>query len=509
MVIAVRTERGPDRLEVVKEADTAQEHERLAHEAAMLRRAAHPGVVDVVSHSPGTLRLRHHGTPLARLGPLPADESAAIVRALAETVAAVHGQGVVHSRIDADHVVLGERDRPRLCGFGAAVEATEETEAVDVAALGRLLDELLDAAADLPWSPPHRGVRHGGLRKRALQGFRSAAAAAQRADAEQRPTARHLATALLEALPGMSLPAAPVGDVAADEQRRFADIPADFDPTSDLGWSDDDLSYLAIAEESDEEWITGQIPVVDVGEADDADVPRTGGAPAGPVVAWDLEGWETGDEPPVPDDDADDEPSGDIRPPGPPVITIRGPAGSSSAAAPDRRLLVGVAAIVLVLGAVAGSAIAQALRPFGGEPIAASTTTTTVVRGEEVTAPTYPASCEVPELPGPDVDGDDCPDPVELDDRVAQVGTVRVELGEEGDLVAVADSDCDGVATPVVLRPGTGEVFVFTEWSLDEPVEITATSVVPGAESIDVGEGECPPVLVTGDDVSRVVAAPR
>ena len=509
MVIAVRTERGPDGLEVIKEAETPEEQERLAHEAAMLRRAAHPGVVDVVSHSPGTLRLRHHGTPLARLGPLPADQSAAIVRALAETVAAVHAQGVAHTRIDAGHVVLGERGRPRLCGFGAAVEATEETEAVDVAALGRVLDDLLDDAADLPWSPSHRGVRHAGLRKRALPAFRSAAAAAQRDDVGQRPTARHLATALLEALPGMSLPDAPVGEGAAEGERRFADIPADFDPTSDLGWSDDDLSYLAIAEESDEEWITGQIPVVDV---DEADAPPTGGAPTGPVVAWDLEGWETGDEAPAPDpDDADEGSSGDTRPAGPPVITIRAPAGSSSPAGTDRRLLVGVAAIVLVLGAVAGSAIARALRPFGGEPIAASTTTTTttVVRNEQSTAPTYPASCDVPEVPGPDVDGDDCPDPVELDDRVAQVGTVRVELGEEGDLVAVADSDCDGVATPVVLRPETGEVFVFAEWTLDEPVEITATRVVPGARSIDVGEGRCPPVLVTGDDVSQVVTAPR
>lgn len=507
MVIAVRTERGPDGLEVIKEAETPEEQERLAHEAAVLRRAAHPGVVDIVSHSPGTLRLRHCGTPLARLGPLPADQAAAVVRALAETVAAVHGQGVAHTRIDAEHVLLGDRGRPQLCGFGGAVDLTEETEAVDVAALGRMLDELLDAATDLPWSPTHRGVRHAGLRKRALQGLRAASAAAQRDDADQRPTARHLATALLDALPTMSLPAVPVVDPVTEGGRSFSDIPADFDPTADLGWSDDDLSYLAIAEESDEEWITGQIPVVDV---DGADGPATGGTPPGPAVAWDLEGWETGDAPPAPQpDDAHEESAEAAGRAGPPVITIRGPAGSLAAAAPDRRLLVAVAAVVLVLGAVAGSVIARALRPFGGEPVTASTTTTTVVPSEESTAPTYPAPCDVPELPGPDVDGDDCPDPVELDDRIARVGTVQVELGEEGDLVAVADSDCDGVATPVVLRPGTGEVFVFPEWSLDEPVEVTATSVVPGADDISVGEGRCPPVVVTGDDVSRVVTAPR
>ncbi len=166
MVIAVRTERGPSGLEVVKQSDTPADEARLHHEAEMLRRAARPGVVEVVGESAGVLRLRHRGTALARLGPLAPDQSAAIVRAVADVVDSMHHQGIAHTRIGLDHVLIGERGRPRLCGFGDATAATEETTADDVAALGRLLDDLLDAGREAMWTPAHRGVRSAPRRSR-------------------------------------------------------------------------------------------------------------------------------------------------------------------------------------------------------------------------------------------------------------------------------------------------------------------------------------------------------
>jgi hypothetical protein len=131
--------------------------------------------------------------------------------------------------------------------------------------------------------------------------------------------------------------------------------------------------------------------------------------------------------------------------------------------------------------------------------------TSVAPEGEPVEPITYPSGCSVPDVPGPDVDGDTCPEPIELQERTATVGTVRIELGEPGDVVAVADSDCDGVATPVVLRPTTGEVFVFPRWSLREPIEVEAATVVPGGDALDVVDGTCPSVVVTGDGVRQVV----
>lgn len=106
---------------------------------------------------------------------------------------------------------------------------------------------------------------------------------------------------------------------------------------------------------------------------------------------------------------------------------------------------------------------------------------------------------------GPDVDGDGCPEAVVLEDRTATVGTVTVEVGQDGDLVALGDWSCTGIATPAVLRPGTGEVFVFTGWSLDEPVEVDAAAVVPGATGIAAGPGECPSPVVATPDGTRTL----
>jgi hypothetical protein len=37
-------------------------------------------------------------------------------------------------------------------------------------------------------------------------------------------------------------------------------------------------------------------------------------------------------------------------------------------------------------------------------------------------------------------------------------------LGRHGDVVVVGDWDCDGVSTPGLYRPGTGEAFEYDSW---------------------------------------------
>jgi tRNA A-37 threonylcarbamoyl transferase component Bud32 len=507
MVIAVRTERGPQCLEVVKAAGSEADQARLAHEAEVLRRAAHPGVVELLDATPTALHLRHSGTALARLGPLPPDNVAAVVRSVAETVAVLHQLNIAHRRITAEHVVIGERGRPRLCGFGSAGDSGPDDRADDVASLGRMLDELLDVAKDSLWTPAHRGLRQAGRRRRAMAAFRAAAAAAQRDDPGQRPTARQFASSLLDAFPDLVLP-------EADAEQARA-LPATLDPTADIGWTDQDLSFLSIQDESEEEWVTGQTPVID-GKAEVV-VPSGKEWEDFVLDRYDDEpATEGSDEaaPAVEDVTAAAAPSEPVAPRvGPEPITIRaGIADRHARPAGGRRALVAVAAGVLVIGAVAGSVIAQAVRPFGSADPSGPSTATLMSESDQpapevAVPPTHPSTCVVPDVPGPDVDGDSCPDPVELEDRVAIVGTVRVELGQPGDEVALADSDCDGVATPAVLRPDTGEVFVFPEWDLDEPTEVGAATVVPGADRITAGDGECPAVIVTGDDGVRAVVA--
>lgn len=612
MVIAVRTERGPDGVEVVKEADTDDDRVRLANEAAVLRRAAHPGVVEVIEASGSVLRLRHCGSPLSRLGPIAPDHAAAIVRAVAEIVESLHRQGIVHRRIDADHVAVSERGRPHLIGFGEAGDGDAAEIGNDVAALGALLNRLLDDGTDALWSPAHRGVRAATRRKRAMAAFRTAASGAQRPDPAQRPSAHQLASAIGEALPGLTLPVPPGADPDDPGPDGFAEIPHDIDPTDDLGWTDFDLSFLAVDDEvaPDEEIernpaaprdpyavleslaspepdpepepepepAVADAPPIDdpapddpepddpalerddtVGDEDvveeaEQDADADADADTDPLIAalrsaiasetrptqhepaLDPEPEEPeserGPEPVVaaqPDREPTPPPSPTfttstnlepepvrLRPPSIQIRTGEADPSPQDHRGPSRRALIAVAVVVAIVGAVAGSVIARAVDPFGAESVSAAPDRTATDTGstdvdsdgEAPATPSIPEGCTPVDLPGPDRDENGCPGAITVEGRTATVDGVDIELGQEGDLVVIADSDCDGIATPVLLRPQTGEVFDFPGWSLDEAIEVTASTVVDDAVSLDVGVGDCPEVFVTDTTGDETVVAP-
>lgn len=88
-------------------------------------------------------------------------------------------------------------------------------------------------------------------------------------------------------------------------------------------------------------------------------------------------------------------------------------------------------------------------------------------------------ACPPASPPAADVDGDGCPERLRVDDRTVTAGGARWALGEPGDLVVVGDWDCDGGATAAVLRPGTGEVFVFPRWApAGQPLTVAAVDRV-------------------------------
>lgn len=79
---------------------------------------------------------------------------------------------------------------------------------------------------------------------------------------------------------------------------------------------------------------------------------------------------------------------------------------------------------------------------------------------------------------------------VVVDGITVSVGERRYRVGQPGDLVVVGDWDGDGEPTPAVLRPGTGEVFVFTAWAdARGDVVVEAIDRVEGARELAAQPG--------------------
>jgi hypothetical protein len=81
------------------------------------------------------------------------------------------------------------------------------------------------------------------------------------------------------------------------------------------------------------------------------------------------------------------------------------------------------------------------------------------------------------------------------------VAGARWTVGEPGDSVLVGDWNCDGIATVAVLRPASGEVFVFDGWAATG-TDLVATAVpsVAGArtaEAVDRDGDGCPELMVS------------
>jgi len=98
-----------------------------------------------------------------------------------------------------------------------------------------------------------------------------------------------------------------------------------------------------------------------------------------------------------------------------------------------------------------------------------------------------------------DTDGDGCPEALQWADGVIGSGDRKWAVGQPGDQVAAADWYCSGRATLALLRPGTGEVFVFDGWS--QPGRDLSASVAGRVEggfalrAADLG-GSCPRLMV-------------
>lgn len=145
-------------LAVTKRASAGPGADRLRREADVLRRAAHPGVVELLGISDADGGAEMHtafvggGTVAEHLGSVEAARATLVAAALATTLADLHDRGVAHRRVTADHVLVTDADRIRLCGFADAAVRSEagacdpEHTAADVEAVAAMVRELAGQA---------------------------------------------------------------------------------------------------------------------------------------------------------------------------------------------------------------------------------------------------------------------------------------------------------------------------------------------------------------------------
>ena len=163
---------------VVKEAETEPERLRLGREAFVLRAVAHPGVVrlervegDDPDRPERLLRTRVPGTAVSDFDRCATGSVLAWAAGVASILADLHDRGIAHGRVSADHILLDDRDRPVLCGFGSAGRMAEGADpAVDVVALAALVRSRLGPGevglrrTVARWESATRIRRRGGAR---------------------------------------------------------------------------------------------------------------------------------------------------------------------------------------------------------------------------------------------------------------------------------------------------------------------------------------------------------
>jgi hypothetical protein len=574
---------------VVVKSATGAAVERLTRERRLLERAVHPGVVSLAGTpggDPAELRTRYAGEPVERwTGSLAA--VAGLGAAVASTLADIHDLGIVHGRLDATHILIGDDGRPRLCGLshpGGAAPAD------DVAALGAVLDRLVEHAPAERRRLMRLGDRAGGDRR----ALRLVVDRAADAIPTRRPTARAMAEALLAAAPGASLPTAtdarggpstagvprsasapgaatrhtgrlrsapgdlgtgrPGGAAVADDRRRpegtadaddtgwpgtggrrdggeeagggvgtgggagreRRDEPDTLDriwafagdETDDERWAAalgtgppdlpaaagrDDTSRLPMAEIDTPAWSSTRVddtaplphPIGTAGVLDDPRPSVDGSAdrrdePAGTRRPYDdpADAWP--DEEPGESGRYEDQLTRDHLPAAGRVTPGRRPPRRSEPGPTTRRrrrrLAAGAAGLTIVALVTAGVTVigsgggADAPRP----------------------EPSVPDD-DCPDAAGPaaDIDGDGCPEVLAVEGDTVDAGVARWSLGEPGDLVTVGDWDCDGEASAALLRPSSGDVFVFSAWAdQGEPVTVSSTRRVDGGVGIRAEPGD-------------------
>lgn len=598
---SVEVEEGDGHPVVVKTATTDAGRAMLAQEAQRLTRASHPGVVELLGHDGDRLVLAWAGGRTLALARPPVTVAAAILAAVASTIADLHELGIIHGRLDSSHVLVGIDGRPRLCGLcGPESGGAEPPPADDVAAIAGLMDDLVGPEAEVEPIPDRRWGRRrwSGYQRRALQ---TLADQAGHEDPARRPTARALAAAIASAIPEARIePADPhAAEWTGSWPRRLSTaegneplgatsrvdetmapgsrVPVPFElvghlepgprgepgdletrtGSTDAGFTEGGRPASPVTEEQPTDrpptaptLIESETaPETDPSEASEAREPTSADPAPLPSNTRDFERPETilGLRVGRPTDDQ--EPVTRLRPaikepfdpggrpgdrPGPKPgrgWPATSPGGRYQIKAP---VLAGAAALVVLValvgwfrptkgqpppdarqaGASADRGATLAPEPSGRE----TTTTVTSVSSSASAATTAPptsavaAACGATTDEASDVDGDGCPDDIVVSGTEIRADGATFSVGQAGDQVAVQDWDCDGIATPGIVRPTTGEVFLFDGWATtNQTLTIEPSAVVTGARRLEPAPTADPclgPSVVLDDQTTRTIDPP-
>lgn len=401
------------RKEARKRAETVAEAVRVRREADLLDVATHPGLVEVAGFDDGEfpeLRTsRIDGSRLADHSTLEVEEAAGVVAAVAATLADLHGMGLVHGAVAPEHVLLDGDGRPVLCslGYGGLVGEGPPTvpslapafldprrtggevldPSFDVFGLGAVLASLLPKA-----SSQGRAGSVDALRR----------IAGQASDGPGGITARQVADAVHDAVPGARLPGATPPPVPP---RPRSDPLATRRHLSPLeGWR---RAQKGRGSPSPRTRLTRSAGVVLVALA----------ALGGGLLVW-----------------------GRGRPSPGPADVVMPPASTG---------------LSVTTVATTTAVSTTVIRPA----------TTTASTASTTAAPRRPGCPAVAGPLSADVDGDGCPDAVRFDGGVVEAAGRRWAVGEPGDVIGVGDWTCAGTRSVAVLRPRTGQVFAFSGWA--------------------------------------------
>ena len=393
------------RLAVTKQAAAGPHVERLRREVEILRRAAHPGVVELLGELAGDHGVTVHtafvggGTLAEHLGALDVARGARVAATIAATLADLHERGIAHRRITPDHVLVTDAEHVRLCGFAEAILTDDgapcgaDVAAVDVEAVAILVRDLAER------SPVDAGS------------LRAVANRVLDAHPMARPSMRTLAQALASVAGGTDDTGHPVphGRLLLPARRSHPD-------------------HRSLVRRTRRRFAALTVIVVVV-------------ASVTALVAATVTS---------------------SRPPAPPVAAAPPPPAS-----PDPS---------------PATTVARSPVPTSGDHR----------RGVRV----WP--------PGPQRD----PEVVEVAAGVVSSSGRRWQVASADDLVAVGDWDCDGLATPAVVRHGTGRIWVYDEWAEGSEADLVeAVAAVPDVTSASAVDGDgCDDLEVTdaGGQTTRI-----
>lgn len=155
-----------------------------------------------------------------------------------------------------------------------------------------------------------------------------------------------------------------------------------------------------------------------------------------------------------------------------------------------------MAALAEALRAAAPAPPAARWRPPRSLMAGALAAATLVITGLVVTATRSDGDAAPPPAPAPTVPPTAVDPPRTTTTSAAPVEDIAVRgnlvvragerwtVGRPGDVVLVGDWDCDGERSPAVLRPATGQVWLFAGWAADgAPTAGRPVASVPGATS--------------------------